>query len=971
MAEKPAHEFVLDDGDCTTAVLCPICGDVLTAANDEQVGTDTYTSGSSYEPELEGYTYGAMNAEGLSFIGWSLTEGGDVVTSTLWPDSDLAFYAVYQKLHTITYYYYNIDSLDYFEEGSVFTGAGKVTLYTNYSNYYTILGWDADGDGKADYECGEQITLSADMVLYEVVAPCSATIDLGAEDAVYGITEVVGEMPYSIAKLTTFPIRPGYIFKGFVDNSYYGYEHLIYTDEETGEYYIEIGLSEDDLTLTALWEVCTEHNWQDATCTTPKTCVICQKTEGDPVHTAFPVFAHVDYFTHSVFYSCCGTTEEMQHYANREGFCICDDIEITVYSTDSVIGDGLPDGPGNSGTIAPVGPQPITPAVPVTPADSGVVQGNTGSSSVIVWGTNIYRLFVQPGATIEVPIAPSEKYGHVLVEFIDASGTICYTALDPEELVIGSEYTTAPIPNVKFYVEDTWLTVIDLNGGTLDDEYMAAFYDEENGICMTPIKSNAVTSFDLMKHCFTRENYALIALRIGDTLYTSNEPIFTNDADLEIELIWQCNHVTDESLLNEATCELPITCPVCGYTDGEAMVHGNPSYTINGDTHSVDYPCCDDQAVLTLLNNITLKDREIIRGGVFTLDLNGFTLSAPDASVLTMFESTELIVTITDSKTTGVITGTIPIVVFSGTVIINSGSIISTNFYDIQSSVVLDIGKNGVGPSFPGGIQTTVNLNELLADGAAYWQGNTMILPAEDSRSIAGAVVIKPACSHENVSYTYVEHSGKYHGKVNSCCGGMVLMEHQYGDDSICDDCGYDNYRIAIDMAYCNYDGWNHTAIKVYKDGVYFGKATIWATNSGTWSIDYDPNATYEFYWELITEADGCSFDIIICVETVLAASRTDCAYYKNGQLLYTNFVPGWKEIDGCRYYFSTDGSKATDITEIDGILYAFDHETGVFLQDYTGIYEAKNGDVYFVENGIAVANKGLVKTVDDNGHYG
>ena len=505
-----------------------------------------------------------------------------------------------------------------------------------------------------------------------------------------------------------------------MDNSYYGYEHLIYTDEETGEYYIEIGLSEDDLTLTALWEVCTEHNWQDATCTTPKTCVICQKTEGDPVHTAFPVFAHVDYFTHSVFYSCCGTTEELQHYANREGFCICDDIEITVYSTDSVIGDGLPDGPGNSGTIAPVGPQPITPAVPVTPADSGVVQGNTGSSSVIVWGTNIYRLFVQPGATIEVPIAPSEKYGHVLVEFIDASGTICYTALDPEELVIGSEYTTAPIPNVKFYVEDTWLTVIDLNGGTLDDEYMAAFYDEENGICMTPIKSNAVTSFDLMKHCFTRENYALIALRIGDTLYTSNEPIFTNDADLEIELIWQCNHVTDESLLNEATCELPITCPVCGYTDGEAMVHGNPSYTINGDTHSVDSPCCDDQAVLTLLNNITLKDREIIRGGVFTLDLNGFTLSAPDSSVLTMFESTELIVTITDSKTTGVITGTIPIVVFSGTVIINSGSIISTNFYDIQGSVVLDIGKNGVGPSFPGGIQTTVNLNELLADGAAY-----------------------------------------------------------------------------------------------------------------------------------------------------------------------------------------------------------------------------------------------------------
>lgn len=66
------------------------------------------------------------------------------------------------------------------------------------------------------------------------------------------------------------------------------------------------------------------------------------------------------------------------------------------------------------------------------------------------------------------------------------------------------------------------------------------------------------------------------------------------------------------------------------------------------------------------------------------------------------------------------------------------------------------------------------------------------------------------------------------------------------------------------------------------------------------------------------------------------------------------------------------DGIIVYDITEIEGVLYAFNHENGVFLKDYTGIYEAKNGDLYYVENGIAVANKGLVKTVDDNGyiHY-
>ena len=35
----------------------------------------------------------------------------------------------------------------------------------------------------------------------------------------------------------------------------------------------------------------------------------------------------------------------------------------------------------------------------------------------------------------------------------------------------------------------------------------------------------------------------------------------------------------------------------------------------------------------------------------------------------------------------------------------------------------------------------------------------------------------------------------------------------------------------------------------------------------------------------------------------------------------------------------------------------------------YTGIYEETNGDLYYVENGVVVENKGLVKVTDDNGH--
>lgn len=71
----------------------------------------------------------------------------------------------------------------------------------------------------------------------------------------------------------------------------------------------------------------------------------------------------------------------------------------------------------------------------------------------------------------------------------------------------------------------------------------------------------------------------------------------------------------------------------------------------------------------------------------------------------------------------------------------------------------------------------------------------------------------------------------------------------------------------------------------------------------------------------------------------------------------------------GKMYYAGADATVVCDITEIEGVLYAFDHATGAFLSDYTGIYTANNGDLYYVENGIAVANKGLVKTTLDDGH--
>ena len=75
-------------------------------------------------------------------------------------------------------------------------------------------------------------------------------------------------------------------------------------------------------------------------------------------------------------------------------------------------------------------------------------------------------------------------------------------------------------------------------------------------------------------------------------------------------------------------------------------------------------------------------------------------------------------------------------------------------------------------------------------------------------------------------------------------------------------------------------------------------------------------------------------------------------------------FVPGTGEWADCFNFRAEDITLATK----DGVegYYAFDHETGKWMNSYTGIYKATNGDLYYVENGIAVESKGLVRVFEN-----
>ena len=92
---------------------------------------------------------------------------------------------------------------------------------------------------------------------------------------------------------------------------------------------------------------------------------------------------------------------------------------------------------------------------------------------------------------------------------------------------------------------------------------------------------------------------------------------------------------------------------------------------------------------------------------------------------------------------------------FNGDAIITGGSISGT--YDISQNgtgtITLTLAEGKAeGATFPGGITIHgTTLSEILGDGAAYWQGDKMIVPAEDQTAITGGdVVIKAECKHEN-----------------------------------------------------------------------------------------------------------------------------------------------------------------------------------------------------------------------------
>ena len=437
-----------------------------------------------------------------------------------------------------------------------------------------------------------------------------------------------------------------------------------------------------------------------------------------------------------------------------------------------------------------------------------------------------------------------------------------------------------------------------------------------------------------------------------------------------------------EHSVAEATCVSPATCVGCGQTYGEADPDAHAEQIIYNNLgeqgHEFSYPCCqysqqadhefdsetllcicgeihedalalvsengvavkaytdlqsalydaesyaaEDHAVVKVLTDVDLGDADVsIYAGVFTLDLNGFTLTSACEGSGSMYLDGDFVVTVCNGTIHSdflavqlrqgaltledmVLESNYALSVESGDVIVRGCDLrgwieAAGGVLDIYDSIINCPDRAAIamrggtvilheGTLFPGGICVSgMDLNDLLADGMAYWVGDTMVVPESDAVYIEGEVTVKKACTHENAALEYTWKNAEEHDAVYSCCNGKQVEPHVLDEDGICVHCGFDLDKTMVIRMYDDYgDGWNGNAIEIYENGQLIDTVTMEDGTSAEWIDAYDSQNGYRFLWIDGSYSEECSFEIMMGGEVVFTASTDDCAAFDHGQQIY------------------------------------------------------------------------------------
>ena len=305
--------------------------------------------------------------------------------------------------------------------------------------------------------------------------------------------------------------------------------------------------------------------------------------------------------------------------------------------------------------------------------------------------------------------------------------------------------------------------------------------------------------------------------------------------------------------------------------------------------------------------------------------------------------------------------------------------------------------------NFPGECSFTIAYDEEIVYTATQsdcgkFKNNQLIYPPCPHID-CDSVVTAPTCTKYGFTTYTCKKCGESHiGDIE------YAMGHKYGNDSVCDVCGFDKDGIIINMTDSYGDGWNGNAIEVYEDGILIGTATLTSGKEGTYVVSVDESKEYTFCWVKGNASYECSFEIVHEGDTKFFAAGSNCSNYISGQQVYPYVeYTGWTVLAGNVYYFDpvshmplTYAQRLPYPTEpLNGVTYApnpddvayveskgqtfidkdqawfvFDGFTGALLQDVTAIRSVGVMGTYdyrYVVQGMIPWHVGLVQ---ENGYY-
>lgn len=452
-------------------------------------------------------------------------------------------------------------------------------------------------------------------------------------------------------------------------------------------------------------------------------------------------------------------------------------------------------------------------------------------------------------------------------------------------------------------------------------------------------------------------------------IYIAGEPVFsatTSDCNLFVDgkvLYPLCEHPHYNTVVTPATCKkdgyTTFTCTTCGfsYVGDETAATGH----YFGDDDFCDY-CGFD------INSIHLA---ISMTDSFGDGWNG--------NAILLYEDGLLIETVT----------------------LESGERNRVWSYDLDRNKEYDFfWKKG---NFPNECSFTISYDDEVvytatqSDCSGFKDNHVIYPPCQHVNN--DAVVTPPTCT--KFGYTTYTCTKCGHTSI----GNIVLSSgHSYGDDSVCDTCGYDKDGITINMTDSYGDGWGANAIEIYADGVLVGTASLASGNEGTFFLAVDKQKEYTFRWVKGYSTYECGFEILLAGESKFTATGSECDKFINGQQIYPAVAySGWTELGGKIYYFDpvthmpvsgvnrlpypsmpingiTYGPDPEDVAYFESLgqtfidlneaWFFFDSYTCEFKNTTTGVWSVQVADTYgyrYIKNGMIPWHVGMVQ---EYGYY-